>query len=834
MRLRPRPAAAGPSQARRVALGLVPWVVLAVGLGACMAFWRYLDQQNERIQDSMLMSALGQARDGVLHRLREDEMLLDGAASLLAGQPRPAPEQWQTEVSILQPEGQHPGLVFLAFLPTEVLPSGRRGLVAPEPLADRILSPQGLMNQPKVLQVLDAARAHGMTALSARLEMPLEGRDRSGYVMARPLYRGGLPGPGKDRGFMGWVVAGFSGQEAFRSLFGSRPVPGLDVHVGDEPGPSAGGLIFDRELGPRGQPMMAGPLCREASLVFANRTWSVMIQLIPSAHSKPTDVPASVSIGVVATVFCFLLTLGLARGHSRLEDLARRLHESEEGFRAMTETASCAILIYSDTIEYINPAGADMLGWDAEELMGQPRLNFVHPLDREWMARRWEARQRNEPVPNRYEFRVLTRDGEVRWMDLSVTTIMLRGKRYGLGTALDVTERVKAGEDMLAMERRLLDAQKLESLGLLAGGIAHDFNNLLAVIQGNAGILREESLEKSEAETCLTKIEETCKRAADLVHQMLAYSGRGQLQARPMDLNRELREILHLLEVSLPKGAVLALDLPDDLPAMQGDSSQVQQVVLNLVTNAAESLKEGVGRIHVRTRLCQVAQDDIGGLRASEAMRPGSFLLLEVEDDGEGMDEDTQHRVFDPFFTTKFAGRGLGLAAMQGIVRGHQGGVSLESRPGKGTLFRVYFPAMEGPLTTLPPQPLAESIRFGGLALVADDEPAVRDLIRTFLEGAGFQVIQALDGIEALDLFQVHCENLVLAVLDGAMPRLSGADVLARIRLSRPDLPTLLVSGWGVGEAPEGVEALAKPFTRQGLLEAVRRAMSGPFVPPTS
>jgi PAS domain S-box-containing protein len=804
-------------------LDLVPWVILAVGLGASLAFWRHLDLERQRSRDALLANALGQARDGVMRRLEEDEMLLDAAGALLAGQPRPSPEQWQSQIGVIHPHGHHPGLVFLAYLPTKPLPSGRRALVAPEPLSETLLAPQGLLNQPRLLQVLAQAREKGTTALSGRMELPGNRAPEGGYVMARPLYRGGLPSAARDKGFGGWVVAGFQGQEAFRALFGSRPVPGLDVHLSDESGT---GLLYNRELGDPCQPIPEGPWSRHTVLGFGGRSWSLNLGLVAGAQDPGPWMPLSVGLGLAATALCFGLTLALSQGHARLEDLARRLHESEEGFRAMTETASCAILIYSDTIEYINPAGAEMLGWSAEELAGKQRLDFVHPLDREWMARRWEARQRGEPVPNRYEFRVLTRQGETRWVDLSVTTITLRGKRYGLGTALDVTERVRAGEERMAMERRLLDAQKLESLGLLAGGIAHDFNNLLAVIQGNAGILREESLDPEESAACLFKIEETCKRAADLVHQMLAYSGRGQLQVRPMDLNRELSEILHLLEVSLPKGTHLDLQLEESLPAMQGDPSQVHQVVLNLITNAAEALKDGGGRISVRTSLATLDAAGVEALRAAEAMRPGRFLMLEVEDDGQGMDEETQARVFDPFFTTKFTGRGLGLAAMQGIVRGHQGGVWLRSAPNEGTTFRVFFPALDRPLGALPPAPAAGPARFEGLALVADDEPGVRDLLRTFLEGAGFQVIQALDGVEALDLFQVHGGQLALVVLDGAMPRMGGVAALSRMRLVRPDIPVLLVSGWGVEEAPEGVEALAKPFTRQGLLEAVRRALA--------
>ena len=822
MRLRPRPNFAPPPRGgrARLLLTLVPWVVLAAGVGASWFVSRALARQEASARANLLATGLAQATEGLARRLDEVEATVRSLAGLGAAGGDPTAEEWQEQVEAVRALQRHAGIHFLAWIPAKADTPVR---LSPPAQAEGV---EGALNgaRPAELQALLAeARAQSDGLALSLVDLP------AGWTMPRSLLvaaHGSRSGKGR-----GWALAALDPQEMLRGVLGSRPVAGLRFQILDSGATGPRAVIFSA-AGDAKEPLAAVEgLTREAEVPLGSNPWIVRVALDDAATPEAWPLPRrALAGGLATTLACFLLTLMLARGRTRLEDLATRLQESEDGFRAMTEAASCMILIYADQLEYINRAGAEILGWRPEEMVGHNRLDFVHPLDREWVSARWEARRRGEEVPNHYEFRIINRAGETRWVDFSAATITLRGRIYGLGTALDITDRMSAHEEHLQMERKLLDAQKLESLGLLAGGIAHDFNNLLAVIQGHAGILREEVGDSTQADESLSRIEETCRRAAELVRQMLAYSGRGRFQVKPMDLNHELEGVGHLLSVSLPKDVVLRYELGRDLPAVEADPSQVQQVVLNLVTNAAEAMAEGGGQIVLRTGVAKLDRPAIAGLRAAEAMVPGRFVWLEVEDEGCGMDPATQARVFDPFFTTKFTGRGLGLAAMQGIVRSHQGGVSLESEPGKGTRFRVYFPSLD---SSLPEATLAQiqraSYRGEGLVLVVDDEPAIRDLARTLMERVGFQVLLAGDGFEALDLYRHHHEELALVIMDLVMPRMGGVEAHTRMHELDPSVPMLLMSGFGHEEAVSEMEAqgkaffLPKPFGRQALMDAVAR-----------
>jgi PAS domain S-box-containing protein len=478
----------------------------------------------------------------------------------------------------------------------------------------------------------------------------------------------------------------------------------------------------------------------------------------------------------------------------------------------------------------MNGAGSDITGYTLDGILGQPLWKLVHPFDQDLVKARAEARLKGDAVPLRYEFRIETKGGETRWIDFAAGTVVLGDRVLGLGTAFDVTERVRANEAKLKVERRLLEAQRLESLGLLAGGVAHDFNNLLTVIQGNAGMLREAEGEPELAQSCLRNIEDTCRRASDLVRQMLAYSGRGRVHVQFLDLNRHVQEIAQLLSVSLPKAVTLRFELAEQLPSVSADAAQLHQVVMNLVTNAAEAIGDAEGTVTLRSGLRDLEDTDVTGLRVAEALKPGSFVYLEVADTGSGMDRETQDRIFDPFFTTKFTGRGLGLAAMQGIVRGHGGGVEIHSQQGVGTVFRLYLPAQDG--TEIPePVPVEETAlgnwRGEGLVLVADDEPGIRDFARRVLERVGFEVLVAADGIEAVEQVRAHQGELRLVLLDLTMPRLGGDGALADMRALGFRAPVIRWSGYAQNDAaPDpGGTLLRKPFSPSELLAAVWKAL---------
>ncbi len=387
-------------------------------------------------------------------------------------------------------------------------------------------------------------------------------------------------------------------------------------------------------------------------------------------------------------------TQGTMRDVTAARLAQQALEESEQKFRVFAETVSCIILLFDDRIRYVNPFATQMLGWAPEEILGKPFWDIVHPDDKVLVRERGEARLRGEAVPARYEFRVLTKSGETRWVDFTANRASFGGHAYGLGTVFDVTDRVGAVDARIKMERRLLEAQKLESLGLLAGGVAHDFNNLLAAILGNAELATELAPMESPLRAPLHQIENACMRASELTRQMLAYAGQGKFVIEPLELGQAVRGIADLMRASIPRVVEVQLELTAENLWLEGDSAQVQQVILNLVTNASEAIGPEGGRILIRSGKRGLELREAAGLRASEEVRPGPMVYLEVTDTGQGMDAATLERIFDPFFTTKFQGRGLGLAAMQGIVKGHGGAIDVKSAPGKGTTFRIYFPEL--------------------------------------------------------------------------------------------------------------------------------------------
>ncbi len=816
-----------------------PWLVLLMGLGGTAWAWRALTLQERGYQAIRLEGAVAQTREAVDHHLRDQSKLLFSAQGLVVGRPWLVAEDWRAFVASLNLRQMSPGTRLLGYVSQEAF-EGKRGaapLLEPEVEA-AILGPKGagLLGLPAFQRAATQARDTGELSVTGCLKLP--GGQGSAIVFVLPVFRDfAVPSdPSARRAeFQGLVACVADGHDMFRTMFGASPIPELDVEIYDSPACREEGLIYDRDLcqGFLGGATMLQPDAKRIPLLVGGNQWTLVVGFVPPQTGVREGRPRMVALGGAAfSLFAFGLTLFLAYSRSKLEALAHRLRESEARFRSVAETASCAILIYSDHIEYMNEAGSRLTGFDLEDILGKPILDLVHPLDRDLVASRSQARLRGDSAPLRYEFRLLTKGGETRWIDYAAGTLTMGGRLLALGTAFDVTARVKATEARLKVERKLLEAQKLESLGLLAGGVAHDFNNLLTVIQGNANMAREATDDPETARGCLRNIEDTCRRASDLVRQMLAYSGRGRIQVQDLDLNRLVLEIAQLLSVSIPKPVSLRFELAKDLPPVSADAAQLQQVVMNLVTNAAEAIGEAEGVVTLRSGVRELGETDVGGLQVAESLNPGSFVYLEVTDTGSGMDRETQARIFDPFFTTKFTGRGLGLAAMQGIVRGHGGGVEIQSSPGAGTLFRVYLPALTG--TLLVPEagpllPLPAAPGFG-LVLVADDEPGIRQFVRHILEGAGFEVILATDGVDAVEQVRAHQQELRLVLLDLTMPRLGGEEALVEMRALGFRAPVIRWSGY-TQEDPitdTSTAFLRKPFSSEELLAAVRTALSRP------
>ncbi|MCU0292872.1 MAG: PAS domain S-box protein [Thermoanaerobaculaceae bacterium] len=477
-----------------------------------------------------------------------------------------------------------------------------------------------------------------------------------------------------------------------------------------------------------------------------------------------------------------------------------------------------------------------MFGFEPGAVQPTPELflRLIHPEDRS----RVRAAVRGAlfaGVLGRAEFRFQRAGGGEGIASAVGRAIMgADGRVAGVsGSFQDITELRRAEEERRRLEASLLQAQKLESLGVLAGGIAHDFNNLLMGVLGNVSLALMKVGPASPARSELERIEGAAQRAADLTRQMLAYSGKGKFVVEHLDLAGLVREMVQLLEVSVSKSARLHLDLPADLPDVEGDASQVRQVVMNLITNASEALAPAGGAIQIRawSRWCD--REFLNGCLLGEDLPEGPYVMLEVEDTGCGMDDATLTRMFDPFFSTKFQGRGLGLAAAIGIVRGHRGFARVRSAPERGTSFLVGFPASTA--TSRVQHKAAESEASGrsrGCVLVVDDEPAVRDTVQRILEWAGFEVWAAHDGQSALQTFRRLADQIDIVLLDLSMPEMDGEEVFKELIGVRPDVRVVLSSGYNEQDAiqrfttPGLAGFIQKPYRAEALIGKLRAVIA--------
>ncbi len=481
------------------------------------------------------------------------------------------------------------------------------------------------------------------------------------------------------------------------------------------------------------------------------------------------------------------------------------------------------------TVDYVSPNVESLLGYTAEDLTSGRVVfrSLVHPEDDSRI--REEARRHHGRGTTHYEqeYRIRHADGTYRWFfDFTGAAGSLAETPYFLGYLLDITERRHA-------EEALRQAQKLESLGVLAGGIAHDFNNLLTSILGNLNLAQLQMPQGAPVQAYLENMEKGILRAAELTKQMLAYSGRGRFVVEAHDLNAVVRELTHLLEVSISKKVALTFDLDPALPPIEADAAQIQQVVMNLVTNASDAIGDRDGRIRICTGRVDLQGEDLPAL-PGQSLAPGPYAMLEVEDTGCGMAPEVLERIFDPFFTTKATGRGLGLSAMLGILRGHRAGLRIQSRPGEGSVFRLYFPVLATPhAEPAPPAEPAPKARLRGRVLLVDDEEMILETTGAVLSAMGFEVATARDGAEALALVDGDPAGFDLVLMDLTMPRMDGREAFQALRQRDRAAKVILCSGFTEqdilrtfdGEAPSAF--IQKPYQVQELRRVIQRILEG-------
>ena len=528
------------------------------------------------------------------------------------------------------------------------------------------------------------------------------------------------------------------------------------------------------------------------------------------------------------------------------EDIRRRaaaeqaLRASEERYRAFITKSTEAIWCYEidppistelparDQIDHFfrharmaecNDATAQQHGFQStKEILGIEASKFLPPWDRKNGAHLRAFLQNGYRLAD-YEMTTVDAKGAARIFVANFTGFVEEGLLYrAWGMQRDVTERKR-------IESKLLEAQKLESLGVLAGGIAHDFNNLLTGILGNASVARMEVPPTSSAHSCLDQIEQAAERAADLCKQMLAYSGKGRFFVQRLDLSATVKSTADLIRLSISKSAVLKFSLANDLPAITADATQIRQIIMNLVINASDAIGEKSGVINVSTGAVHADHAYLSEAHLAPNLPEGDYVFLEVSDNGSGMSPETKKKIFDPFFTTKFTGRGLGLAAVLGIVRGHQGALKVYSEVGQGTTFKLLLPSADGPSEPAHPpseNPLWEW-RGSGTILLVDDEETVRTVSERMLRKMGFDVLSANNGSEALDIFRRDGGRFSAVMLDLTMPLLDGSATFTELRRINPDIRVLLMSGFNEQDATvrfagKGLSGfLQKPFEASAL-----------------
>jgi len=479
----------------------------------------------------------------------------------------------------------------------------------------------------------------------------------------------------------------------------------------------------------------------------------------------------------------------------------------------------------------LNPAAIQLISKTADELVGEH-------VDLALAAYPDLLRQLNHVVPDddgrvNSETNLGTIEDPILY-DLRIAQVSnKRGISVGTSIVLrDLSELKQAEESRRILENQLQHSQKLESLGVLAGGIAHDFNNMLLGISGNAELALHEIASDSPARDMLVNIENVSFRAAELCRQLLAYSGKGRFVIEPMDVNQMIADMRQILDVSVLKVVTLSFELAEDLPLIKADIAQMQQLIMNLMINAAEALTDGVGTVTVRTRKITCDQHYLDTMDIGTELQPGSYVSLEVEDSGIGMDEETMRRIFDPFFTTKFTGRGLGMSAALGVIQGHGGGMRIISKPGFGTRFKIILPTTKEELTSREKPVRKEQWKGAGTVLIVDDEKMLRDVARSMLEKLEFSVKVATDGLDAIDQYQKNRNDIVCVLLDLTMPRMDGEECFQRLREIDSNLSIVIMSGYNEQEVSqkfvgEGLGAfLHKPFRERQLSDAMQSALN--------
>ena len=706
---------------------------------------------------------------------------------------------------------------------------------------------------------LERAKESRQMCVSGQFRLVQEKQQQLGLVMILPVYRstartapGMEPtdGPETSEVFHGFLECVFHIRELLETASDAPSESVLDLLFVDasESDPAKRVLYYrpgheddaTRPAPTEDEFRRGAAFTRELTLPFGERDWRVFYR--PQAdwlRAQRSSRPAlrSASIMSLSALLAGLLVVIGRRTETIRRQVEQRTAELTESRRryasflhALPGMAYRSDYAHDSRIDFASEGALALTGWAADEFVaGAVRLrDIVHPDDLEQVrAATRAALDSHRDIE--LEYRIRTRNGEEKWvLSRGRGVYNEQGQSIGVeGLLIDITEARRAEAARLAIERKLLETQKLESLGLLAGGIAHDFNNLLSAVLGNASLARMSLEPTNPADPQLRAIETAALRAAELCRQMLAYAGKGRFVVERVDLSALVEDLLPLLRVSIARSATLHLELTHNLSGVKADATQLRQIVMNLVLNAVDSLADRNGAITIRTGMVAVDKALLAGCVTGTNLPLGDYVYLEVTDTGCGMTLEVLSKIFDPFFTTKFSGRGLGLAAVLGIVRGHNGALLVESEVNRGTKFRLFLPPIvaEAHRPDAPVPEPAKPWRQSGDVLVIEDEEPVRIVMVEMLKSFGFNAHAVPDGRTGIGVFRENASRWTLVVIDLLMPGMSGEATLGALRAIKSDVRVLLMSGYAEGDilnrasgAGAGrIAFLPKPFKRESF-----------------
>ncbi len=538
--------------------------------------------------------------------------------------------------------------------------------------------------------------------------------------------------------------------------------------------------------------------------------------------STPID-PDDLSLGVTFT----------ALDITSRKQAEKNLRESEEQYRSLFKNNhSIMLLIDPETADIVdaNPAAVSFYGWDYETLT-RKKVFDINTLTEEQVFD--EIKKAQMEQRKQFYFRHCLANGEIRDVEVYSGPIKVHGKELLYSIVYDITARKKAEEEKAALETQLLHAQKMESIGTLSGGIAHDFNNLLGIILGNAELAMDDMPEWHPAKFSLNEIRTASLRARDVVKQLLSFSRKTDPKQRPVKLVQIVEDALKILRSSIPTSVEIHQNIPNDTDdIILADSTQINQVMINLFTNAAHAMEDGGGVITIGIENMDL--DHVSAYIYPD-LSPGRYVKLTVSDTGTGIDHEIKDRIFDPYFTTKEVGKGtgIGLSVVHGIVKSHNGAILVDSQFKKGTTFRIFFPVAEETVV-IEAEPDDEFPTGNERILIVDDEKSMADIGRKRLERLGYEVEARTDPMEALELFRADPDQFDLVITDMTMPHITGDNLVKEILKIRPDMPTILCTGFSEKIDEEKAkkigarEYIDKPFDRGKLSRLVRKVLDHP------